>query len=373
MFTRELGRTGEQVAVIGQGLTRTGGWDSASEVNDQNRVRVLRRGIELGMTLIDTAELYGGGHGEEVAARAIAGIRGSIFLTGKFNPGNASRDDLMLAAERSLKRLKTDHFDLYQVHWPNPAISHEETLRAMQELVTQGKVRNIGVCNFTRNQLIDARANTPDVVISSVQSEYNIYQRHVEREMLPYCITEGITLLAYSPLDSGLDHFGDPRMEKLESIAANYDASVQQLILRWILANEQVVVLVKTATIPHLESNARSVEIDISESDLLVIDQLFEQKVFDVDPRDVQILQSDGYRYRSIEEAQFNRECLIPSPETVAGNTAMGYMLQPVGVRVLEGPGSNRKYALADNEQLYWSWRLAHPDGAPMPAYIKHG
>jgi diketogulonate reductase-like aldo/keto reductase len=279
----------------------------------------------------------------------------------------------MLAAEQSLKRLGTHHFDLYQVHWPNPAVPQEETLRAMEELVAQGKVRNVGVCNFTRDQLIDARADVPDLVISSVQSEYNIYQRHVEREMLPYCVAEGITLLAYSPLDSGLANFGDSRLQKLEQIAAGYKASVYQLILRWLLANEQVVVIVKTATISHLESNARSVEINISESDLSAIDDLFEQKVFDVNPRDVAVLQSDGYRYRTLEEAELNGDCLIPSPELVAGNTAKGYMLQPVGVRMVEGVGPDQKYALADNEQVYWSWRMAHGDGAPMPVYIKHG
>jgi len=234
------------IAAIGQGLTRTGA--SGTSKGDGNRVNVLRRGIELGMNLVDTAELYGGGHGEEVAGRAIAGIRDEVFLTGKFNPGNADREGIAGAAERSLKRLGTDRFDLYQVHWPNTSVPHEETLRAMADLVSRGKVRHLGVCNYTTAQLEEARSSVPDLTISAVQAEYNIYQRQVESDLLPYCISEGLTLLAYSPLDGGSDSSGDPRMEELASIAGRYGISSPQLVLRWLLSHERTVVLVKTAT-----------------------------------------------------------------------------------------------------------------------------
>jgi diketogulonate reductase-like aldo/keto reductase len=370
MFKRELGRTGEMIAAIGQGMTRTGA--SSSPEADANRIRVLRRGIELGMNLVDTAELYGGGHGEEVAGRAIAGNRDEVFLTGKFNPNNADRDHLMEAAERSLKRLGTDRFDLYQVHWPNISVPHEETLRAMADLVSQGKVRHIGLSNYTKDQLVEARASVPDIQISAVQSEYNLYQRQVEKELLPYCADVGMTLLAYSPLDGGSDSSGDPRMVRFREIADHYGASPQQLILRWLLSHERTVVLVKTATDAHLQSNALAADMALSEVDKQAIDTLFEQRVFEIDPDDICVSRADGYAHETVDAARRNDADLIPSPQVVADNFSSGHMLQPVGLREVPDGKGGRSYALADNERLYWGWRLANEDGAPIPVYVKH-
>jgi diketogulonate reductase-like aldo/keto reductase len=370
MIRRELGSTGEMIAAIGQGMTRTGA--TGSPEADQNRVDVIRRGIELGMNLIDTAELYGGGHGEEVAGRAISGIRDEVFLTGKFNPGNAGREDVIAAAERSLKRLGTDHFDLYQVHWPNPAVPHDETLRAMEALVVQGKARHIGVCNYTPEQLAEARAAAPGVTISTVQAEYNLFQRQVERGLLQYCGGEGITMLAYSPFDAGSDSSEDPRMWAFEKIAERYEASPQQLILRWLLSHERTAVLVKTATAGHLDSNAAATDIDLSDTDIAGIDSLFEQRIFDIDPTEVAITPGDGYAYSSVEEARRNEADLIPSPQTVADSISLGYMLQPLGLREISDGKGGRTYALADNERLYWGWRIARGDSTAIPAYVKY-
>jgi diketogulonate reductase-like aldo/keto reductase len=324
------------------------------------------------MNLVDTAELYGGGHGEEVAGRAIAGNRDGVFLTGKFNPNNADRDHLIEAAERSLKRLVTDRFDLYQVHWPNTSVPHEETLRAMAELVSQGKVRHIGLCNYTREQLAEVRNGVPDIQISAVQAEYNLYQRKVEEELLPYCVSEGMTLLAYSPLDSGSDPSGDPRMAKFRKIAEQYGATPQQMILRWLLWHDRTVVLVKTATDAHLESNARAAEIDLTDSDKESIDALFEQRVFDIDPEEISVSRADGYVHETLDAARRNDADLIPSPQVVADNFSSGYMIQPIGLREIPDGKGGRTYALADNERLYWGWRLANENGEPIPVYVKH-
>ena len=161
-------------------------------------------------------------------------------------------------------------------------------------------------------------------------------------------------------------------MARFNEIAARYDASSHQLILRWLLSHERTVVLVKTATDSHLQSNALAADIALSQEDIQAIDSLFEQRVFEIDPDEITVSRNDGYAHESLDEARRNVADLIPSPQVVADNFSSGYMLQPVGLREIpDGKGGN-SYSLADNERLYWGWRLANSDGAPIPVYVKH-
>src|SRR3989344_5163250 len=195
MQRRQLGRTSVLLPSIGQGTTGTGPYLSLDEDRDRQRVSVLRAGIELGMNFIDTAELYGGGHGEEIAGRAIAGLRDHVFLASKFSPSNNTSVGIEKALAGSLRRIATDYLDLYQVHWPNPYVPLEETLGCLVRLVEKGMIRHIVLCNFSLPELEQACRLAR---IASVQLEYNLVERGIESDLLPFCERNGITVLAYS-------------------------------------------------------------------------------------------------------------------------------------------------------------------------------
>jgi len=330
-------------------------------------------GIDLGMTLIDTAELYGGGHAEELVGRAVAGIRDRVFLTSKFNPAHSSRESVKRAVVGSLRRLQTEYLDLYQIHWPNPATPLEETLGAMQDLVREGKVRYLGVSNFTLRELRAARVAGMAPEIVSNQMEYNLFQRAVESDVLPYCQRNGVLLLAYSPLDQGMPLRDARRLAALQALAAKYGKTAAQITLRWILTRPAVIALVKSASAEHTAANARVMEFDLLEEDVERIDELFEQRVIRVSPEDIRVAREDSCSaYTSVEAALRNERDLIPAPETVAANIRRGNFLKPIPVvRSSDGPGV-RKYDLAGDEILYWAWVIAKGNREPLPAYEKY-
>lgn len=252
MEYRKLGRTNEKVSTIGMGTWRIGSFRTSDEREAQ--VKVLRRGVELGINLIDTAEMYSHGKSEEVVADAIKGIRKDVFIASKVSPENLHHDDLVKACKASLRRLETSCIDLYQVHWPNPKIPIKETMAAMEELVRDGEVRYIGVSNFNVAETNAARAALARSEIVSNQVEYSLSNRYVEPEILPYCEKERLTLIAYSPLARGQISNSIHRelLQKLGMTPA-------QVMLNWVTRNEQVVAIPKAASISHLEENVSSV------------------------------------------------------------------------------------------------------------------
>ncbi len=252
MEYRQLGRTGEKVPTIGMGTWRIGVYADSKERADQ--VKALQRGIELGMNLIDTAEVYASGKSEEVVGEAISGERDKVFLATKVSRENLRHDSVLTACEGSLRRLKTSYIDLYQVHWPDPSIPIEETMKAMEELVEQGKVRYIGVSNFGVELTEAARNSLSKNEIASDQVEYSLLSRSVESELLPYLKREKTTLIAYSPLARG-----NIRTRIPKAVLDKYAMSPAQAMLNWVTRDEQVVAIPKAAKIAHLEENASSV------------------------------------------------------------------------------------------------------------------
>ena len=373
--SRRLGNTAVMLPPLGQGMTRTGGHRGALLQQDRERIRVLQMGVDLGMTLIDTAEMYGGGHAEELTGRAIKGMRDRVFLTSKFNPGNSSRAGVVRAAEGSLKRLQTDYLDLYQIHWPDPDTPIEETLGAMQDLVREGKVRYMGVSNFTLAELEAARSSGVASEIVSNQMEYNLFQRAIERDMLPYCERTGTTLFAYSPFDGTSPQRVGTRLVELQALAAKHGRTVAQITLRWMLSRPSVIALVKSASAEHTAANARSVEFDLPEEDIERIDKLFEQRVILVSPADIRVAwEGRTSMYACMEEALRNNQDVIPAPESVARNVRKGNFLKPIPV-VRSGDQSGAyKYDLAGvgDEILYWAWVIAEGMQRPIPAYEKY-
>ena len=257
MEYRQLGRTGEKISVIGMGCWGIG--VSKNHGDWAGEVASLRRGIELGMNLIDTAERYSSGRSEELVGEAVRDCRDEVFIATKVAPPNLHHDAVVRACKDSVRRLGVSYIDLYQIHWPDPAVPIKETMSAMERLVQDGLVRYIGISNFSVPETEDARAALARNEIASNQVEYTLTKRSVEADILPYCVRERITLMAYSPLARGRIAHSIPT-----GILRKYGMSPAQAMLNWVTRNEQVVAIPKASSARHQEENASSVAMRFS-------------------------------------------------------------------------------------------------------------
>jgi aryl-alcohol dehydrogenase-like predicted oxidoreductase len=277
MEFKELGKSGVKIPVLGLGTWGIGGFSGSSLGEDDEGVRALQLGLELEMRFIDTAEIYGRGHSEEVVSKAVKSRRETVFIATKVSAEHLSYDGVLRAAESSLKRLQTDYIDLYQVHWPNPSIPISETMRAMEHLVEQGKVRHIGVSNFSVRQTREAQDALSKATLASNQVEYSLLDRSVEDDLLPYAAKEHVTIIAYSPIASGQIPRGgrDGRWRQLDQIASKYGKTRTQVALNWLLAREPVVAIPKAASLVHVRENAGAIGWKLSKDDLERLDGAF--------------------------------------------------------------------------------------------------
>jgi diketogulonate reductase-like aldo/keto reductase len=269
MEYKTLGKTSERISTIGMGTWEIG--DSDDQRVRQRQIAALRRGVELGISVIDTAEMYGSGRAEQLVGEAFRDRRDSVFIASKVSPAHLHYDDVMAACDRTLQRLGSRYVDLYQVHWPNSRIPIAETMRAMERLVRDGKARYIGVSNFSVAETREAQDALTKSELASNQVEYSLTNKSVESELLPYCQKEKITVIAYSPLARGrLPTSGMPR-----SIMEEHQLSPAQLMLNWVTRHENVVAIPKSANLEHTEENANSVSVRLSEEEYRAISSAF--------------------------------------------------------------------------------------------------
>jgi len=262
MEYRLLGRTGEKIAAIGLGTWLIGGGSSPDYSRDREAIEAIRYAIELGMTHIDTAEMYGGGHAEELVGEAIKAFkRDEVFIASKVWHTNLRYDDVLKACERSLKRLQTNHIDLYYIHWPSDVIPLSETMRALERLYKDGKIRYIGLSNFSVAQIEEARSYLSTIDVVAIQAEYSLYNRKIEADLIPYCFRNGMTVVAYSPLARGallvdLRKPMERRIQLLLELAEKYSKTPVQIALNWVIWHDQVIAIPKALQRQHLEENA---------------------------------------------------------------------------------------------------------------------
>jgi diketogulonate reductase-like aldo/keto reductase len=262
MEYRFLGKTDEKIAATGLGTWLIGGGSSPDYSRDREAIGTIKYAIELGMTHIDTAEMYGGGHAEELVGEAVKAFkRDEVFIASKVWPTNLRYDDVLKACERSLRRLQTSYIDLYYVHWPSDVIPLSETMKAMERLYKDGKIRYIGLSNFSPTQIEEARSylSTADVV--AIQAEYSLYNRKIEADLIPYCFRNGMTVVAYSPLARGalladLRKPAERRIQLLMELAEKYSKTPVQIALNWVIWHDQVIAVPKALQRQHLEENA---------------------------------------------------------------------------------------------------------------------
>lgn len=270
MEQRELGRTGEKISTIGMGTWKIGNASGGTE--RQEELKALRRGLELGVNLIDTAEMYGDGKAERLVGEVIKEVRDSAFVATKVWPSHLRYDDVISACDRSLERLGIGQVDLYQVHWPNPNIPIGETMRAMEKLVADGKVRFIGVSNFSVEETMAASRSLKKNELVSNQVEYSLANRSIESSLLPYAEREKVTVIAYSPLAQGRI----PMAKIPRTIAAKYGLKPPQVALNWVTRSSSVVAIPKAGRPDHMEENALSVAVRFTQNEYEQISQAFE-------------------------------------------------------------------------------------------------
>lgn len=272
MLKRKFGWTDVEVSVIGQGT-----WMIEGDLStDRLSVEALRLGIDLGLTHIDTAEMYGNGHAEELVAKAITGRREEVFLVSKVLPSNASYEGTLRACKRSLKRLKTDWLDLYLLHWPSSSIPIGETMRAMEKLVAEGLVRFIGVSNFDVEELKEAEDSLRNERMACNQVLYHLGYRGIERRLLPYCTEQGIAVVGYSPFGHG--NFPSPQSaggRVLAEIANRHNRTPRQVTLNFLTRHHCIFTIPKTRHAERARENSDGVGWELTEEDVSAINQVF--------------------------------------------------------------------------------------------------
>lgn len=303
METRNLGNSEIQITPIVMGTWQAGKkmWVG---ISDEETIKAIRSGFEAGITTVDTAEVYGNGHSEQIVAQALSDVRDRAVYASKVFANHLKYDRVIEACDRSLKNLNTDYMDLYQIHWPSGSFNSEvvpigETMSALTKLQEQGKIRAIGVSNFNREQLAEASQYGR---IESVQPPYSLFWRQIEKDVMPYCVENKISILAYSPLAQGLltgkfgrDHKfaeGDHRaknklfyikenydrvqkaLEKLRPIAERNQCSMAQLAIAWLIAQPQANAIVGARNGEQATGNAKAAEVKLSAEDLKEIDAI---------------------------------------------------------------------------------------------------
>ena len=263
--------SGRPFPVLGQGTWRMG--EDASR--RESEVAALRLGIDLGMNMIDTAEMYGEGGAEEVVGKAIAGRREEVFVVSKVYPHNGTRRKAIEACERSLRRLKTDYIDLYLLHWREKT-PLSETLDAFQFLKQKGSILEYGVSNFDVSDMEDAFALPGGDEIASNQVLYNVLHRGIERDLITWCRQRRIPIMAYSPIGHNAAEqkrvFGNRTMRE---IAARHNATPAQVALAWLLRHPDMVVIPKSSQPDHIRENRAAFDLQLTDQDLAEIDKAF--------------------------------------------------------------------------------------------------
>lgn len=305
METRSLGLSDVKITPILMGTWQAGKrmWVG---IEDEESINAIRAAFDAGITTVDTAEVYGEGHSEQIVAKALSDVRDQVTYASKVFANHLKYDQVIEACDRSLKNLNTDRLDLYQIHWPSGAFNSdsvpiEETMSALNALKEQGKIRAIGVSNFSRAQLEEAAQYGR---IDSLQPPYSLFWRQVESDAMPYCVKNNISILAYSSLAQGLltgkfgpDHqfeSGDHRaknklfqgenyrraqlaLDQLRPIAGRHDCTLAQLALAWLIAQPQANAIAGARNAEQASANAKAADVALSPDELQEIDRIGKQ------------------------------------------------------------------------------------------------
>lgn len=374
MKFKEIGNTGELIPSIGQGCMGIGGEFKKNTNLDKEFIWSLEYGIELGMTFIDTAEVYANGHSETLVGRAAKNKRDKLFIATKFSPENNNYDNVLASAEGSLKRLNTSYIDLYQIHWPNPSIPIEETIKALLKLLKDGKIRFIGLSNFFEREIEEVQKYIGSAQIVSNQVEYNLFDRFVETSLMPYMSKSNSSIIAYSPLDKGKNFNDSKKNELMNNLSEKYNKTKSQISLNWLLSHDNVFVIPKALRKNHIEMNASSSDFQMSSEDIKEISKIFSAEPEYIAPNKIKVSSTgEGSRkvYQNIDEAISNNLNLQPSPVELAKYILKGEPIKPVRV-IRSRLDDHCEYELIEGRLRFWAWNIAFNGLKKVPCLIRY-
>jgi diketogulonate reductase-like aldo/keto reductase len=262
---------GTQIPVIGLGTWMMGGDTRPDRSQDDIALRALEAALEMGYTHIDTAELYGGGHTEELVGQALRGVdRSRVFLTTKVRPENLRYKNLLRSLDGSLQRLGVDTIDLYLIHWSSGSVPLSESFRAMNQAVREGKVRYLGVSNFNLKELMEAQEHSETPLVTN-QVPYSLTtRRYIRNGVIPYCQENRIIVTAYSPVKEGRRMLS----RELEAIAEAHQATPYQIALAWLVNQPWVITIPMSQNPEHLRQNLEAAEIELTEAEMETLNGL---------------------------------------------------------------------------------------------------
>ena len=322
-------------------------WQGGGSIDKDEISKSIQYGIKGGLNVIDTAEIYGDGKSELSIGKSIQN-RHDVYISTKVSPENLEYDNVIKSCDQSLKRLNIEYIDLYSIHWNNPVVLLEETLDAFKSLKESGKIKHIGICNFTYDQIIECY-DILDGNLDAIQMEYNLSNRYCEKDIIPFCEQNGILFASYSPLNKGNLNFEDGI---LNDLSIKYNKTIAQIILMWVTHKKNIMAIVKSSNLNHIDENIGCINSKLHSFDYELMSSNFATTTIKVLPSKMEF---DGSVYKTIDEAVENRFDLYPSPQELSRELKISKTLsKPVYVEM-----NNDKFKLVGGNVRYWAWVLA--------------
>jgi len=353
-----------EVYPIGQGTLFGRSFDGQSNKElIAKKIDVLNYGIELGMNFIDTGEDYEGGISEELLSEVLKSKRSKVIVGSKFKPANNSYKNVMRSVEGSLKRMKTDYIDIYQIQWPNPVIPIEETISALCKLVEQGKIRYFGVGNFLKDQLQDALSFDEIKKLCVLQTEYDLFNRQIEESILDFNLKNNITTIAY--MSFGKNLYSEDEKLLLNGISQKYRQSIRSIVLNWITSHKNVLLLTSSMSKKNTRENFNSLNFRLENSDIDKINENFKRSTIQVLPSEIKVIDFDESDtahqiYTTVDQALENKLEIKPSAAEIANEIKLsGKLLRPVELKRNQDKSSDKPYLLVRGRMRFWGWVIA--------------
>ena len=341
---------------IGQGI-------GAYKWSNSNQ-ELIRYAALNGLNFIDTAEEYDKGNSERVIGFAIRGIREKVILSSKFSPQNNSYYNVLQSLDNSLKRLKTDYLDIYQLHWPNPSIPIEETIEALNYLKVSGKIRYIGFGNMTLSEL---KSVYKLIKLDTFQVEYNLFDRSIEPDIYNFCLANNILIIGYSPLDQGYIADGNIRKYMVQ-LSKKYKKSLAQIALNWIVNKKNILPIPKFSTFEHFQEIYES-DFKIDQDDFKYINDNVTPINY-IKPKLINVInegQNNRKTYLTLNDAKLNKLEYVPSPIQLSEVISKNKDIKPIRLIKI----NDLQYNLIEGRIRFWAWVLAYGDEDPIPSYIR--
>lgn len=356
---------------IGIGTMGFGGYFSRDLENNQGQVRLIEAAYDLGVNVVDTAEVYGEGAAEETIGKTSANVRNNLFIMSKFSPENSSSDNIRKSVDNSLKRIKREYLDVYQPHWPQPGVRLDDTLGTLEDLKLAGKIRFAGLSNFPLSHLSSLDIGRfPS--LRFFQCEFNPIEKSIAEGLLPLVNNLDGALIAYSPFREG-QIFKSEKFAEFQVFCDSLGFMPSQVLLAWGVFNGKTIVIPKVSSLKHLKDNIDSIKVNLSSTDVDYVSNLFAPKIRKILPSevipDIPVKEDQRKIYRNIHEAKLNIYNLNPGPMEIVTEIEdnAGKLYKPIKVEKKNREG---QYVLVDGRLRFWAWVILFGWNKPIDAVI---